>query len=274
MNTMQNTLYMPMPKNMIRHCPVSFAENDLFHNQVPFSMYADVKRGLITRANPFFINPPIDIKTKYMAEILSRPKGINGYSTANAETDALLYLHGNRDLFPQEIKKYLTECETLMLKSHMPKTLYLKLQKSSAWYELPEIDSNGILFSTIIRNDMKFIMNTTNVFVKDNFYVIKPKIQKYLLFALLNNLYSYYQLEKTGTPYGSGLLRIHPSDLEQLVLPDISEIEPSDIQKLIELSEDMIDHHHNHVQSITQIFSSYAIIPYNHVFQTCELSPT
>lgn len=57
-------------------------------------------------------------------------------------------------------------------------------------------NGKGIVFSYFVRNDMKFIMNNLGYLVRDNFYIIKAQIDEYLMFALLNNYYTYYQLEK------------------------------------------------------------------------------
>ena len=68
---------------------------------------------------------------------------------------------------------------------------------------------------------MKFVMNETSAFARDNFYVIKPKVDKWVLFALLNNYYTYYQLELSGKRYGAGLLKLQRYDIEELTFAGI-----------------------------------------------------
>ena len=54
------------------------------------------------------------------------------------------------------------------------------------------------MFSYFVRNDMKFVMNETGVLARDNFSLLNLKSISEVLFALLNNYYTYYQLELSG----------------------------------------------------------------------------
>ena len=87
---------------------------------------------------------------------------------------------------------------------------------------------------------MRFIDNSNGDIVKDNFYVIKPKIDYYLLFALLNNRYTYCQLYNSGKNYGGEMLKIQKYDIEDLKFPDISQFSSDDIRKLRDLAKKLI----------------------------------
>ena len=106
---------------------------------------------------------------------------------------------------------------------------------------------------------MKFILNETNIVIRDNFYVITPKINVFLLFALLNNLYTYYQLECIGKKYGNGLLKIQSYDFKNLSFPIINS--ESDIKELEKLSKLLIEtNNEDIIYEITKIISKYTNI--------------
>lgn len=256
-NLNREVLYLRLDNNIITPRIIQNIKKRLIMVPVSFHMYANVRRGLTTGANTIFINPAIKQRNKYVVDIISSPKSINGFSTSAATTDHLLWLHGEKKSFPKCIQEYLCRCEKTVINTQKPKTLFLKLQHSTPWYELSEIDSDGILFSYFVRNDMKFIMNTTNVLARDNFYIIKSHIDKYLLFALLNNLYTFYQLEKSGKKYGAGLLKLQIYDIESLEFPDISNISTHDKEQLIDLAKQMINTNEDMTIKLTMILSKY-----------------
>ena len=253
----KEVLHLQLHDNVITPRIMQSTIKKLITTPIPFHMYANVRRGLTTGANTIFINPSISNQTEYMVDIVSSPKSIAGFSTTGATTDHLLWLHGEKKDFPKVVQDYLFQCEETIRRDQKPKTLYARIQQSAAWYELTEIDSDGILFSYFVRNDMKFILNTTNVLARDNFYIIKPHIDRYLLFALLNNLYTFYQLEKMGKKYGAGLLKLQRYDIENLIFPDVSNISSSDIERLIELSMQMSSSNEDMTIQITKVLSNY-----------------
>lgn len=117
-------------------------------------------------------------------------------------------------------KTYLEKYKKEIQQSKKPAALYQKIWNNETWYNLPLKNSRGIIFSYFIRNDVRFIKNDTNFVVRDNFYIITPKIDTNLLFALLNNYFTFYQLELLGKKYGAGLLKIQRYDLEKIMFPN------------------------------------------------------
>ncbi len=261
----RDIIYLNLSNNVITPRILQSPTRKLITNPVPFRIYANVRRGLTTGANTIFINPPLKYKNQYVTGIVSSPKSVSGFSTSNAATDHLLWLHGEKKSFPKDVQDYLCQCEKAIIDTHKPKTLYMKLQQRSPWYELPEIDSDGIWFSYFVRNDMKFILNTTNVLARDNFYIIKPHIDSFLLFALLNNFYTFYQLEKMGKKYGAGLLKLQRYDIENLLFPDISNISVSDKEHLIRLAKHMVDTNEDMTAQITTVLSAYMNCTFNEI---------
>ena len=260
-------LHLSLSNNVITPRIMQCMKRSLISSSVPFHMYANVRRGLTTGANTIFINPEINQRDNYVVSIVSSPKSIIGFSTLNATTDQLLWLRGEKKTFPKRIQEYLCKWENTILSTQKPKVLYSKIQRSSLWYELSAIESDGILFSYFVRNDMKFIMNTTGVLARDNFYIIKPHIDKYLLFALLNNFYTFFQLEKIGKKYGAGLLKLQRYDIENLIFPDIRSISSNDIEQLIDLANEMIEKNVDMTTQVTMILSKYMNYSFDDIYK-------
>lgn len=226
----------------------------------PFSEFATVKRGLTTGCNKMYINPDLLCAgDECFRPIVSSPKSIDGYTTVNARLDRLFFPIG--DETPAEVFEYLEFWKNKIVKDQKPKTLYMKVNNSDRWYELREICGEGILFSYFVRNDMKFVMNETGVLARDNFYVIKPKVDNWIFFALLNSYYTYYQLEKSGKRYGAGLLKLQRYDIEALTFPKYTDISDDDKKKLKKLSRTLLERADAAIiDEITTVISKYSTV--------------
>lgn len=227
---------------------------------IPFSQYASVRRGLTTGYNAMYINPTFKKENSkaHLVSIISSPKSIVGYETKGAGVDDLLYVKDDENL-PDEVKKHIKKWEKKIRNTKAPKTLYQRMQKDKNWYKINWVDGKGIVFSYFVRNDMKFVMNNLGCLVRDNFYIIKAQIDDYLMFALLNNYFTYYQLEKSGKKYGAGLLKLQRYDIEALKFPDINFFSVDDKVELINLAKDLV-HTGNKVNiiKITEIMAKYS----------------
>lgn len=215
-----------------------------FSGGVPFRRYARVRRGMSTGYNKLFVNPLTTSleQEKSLIPIISSPKAIKGYSTRDALCDRLLLLPAQpaqntkceEMMLPEGIwKDYFQEAGRQILQEKKPLTLLRRIQHQECWYTLTPMDCNGFIFSYFVRQNMRFIHNSEAYLVRDNFYIIYPEINSWVLFSLLNNYYTYYQLEKQGRVYGAGLLKIQKYDIDNLVFPDL-DVMPKDIISLLE----------------------------------------
>lgn len=245
---------------------VSLRENEAFEEFLyPFCELATIKRGLTTGCNEMYINPDFLCEDNgCFKPIISSPKSIDGYTTLNARLDRLFC--PMEDAITDKISSYLDFWKNKILQEQKPKTLYLKVNSNDKWYEIREICGKGILFSYFVRNDMKFVMNETGVLARDNFYVIKPKVDKWVMFALLNNYYTYYQLELRGKKYGAGLLKLQKYDIEGLFFPDYDLILYSDKNVLTVLSHKLLESADiSVIGEITKLISKYSSISYKEI---------
>lgn len=226
-----------------------------------FSEVAKVHRGLSTGWNEFFINPDVENDMNKMS-ILSTPKAVFGYRTQGAICDALFVVNENRSL-SDDCLTYIGMAQKELAEKKKPKTLYEKYISGIPWYELNTIDSRGILFSYFVRNDMKFIMNDAGFLARDNFYIIqsRKKNGELLLFALLNNIYTYIQLECMGKKYGAGLLKLQRYDIENIMFPFPKEISNEDKICLVNHAKRLIESADKQcIIEITKVIEKYALI--------------
>ena len=223
--------------------------------------YSETRRGITIGANRIFINPPINDFNEHVVDIISTPKQIQGYNTENCSVDKILFIRkGEKPTREEEV--YLFNTKKKIKLEETPKGLYNKILKNTDWYAYNNINTKGIIFSYIIRNNIKFIMNNRDVVIRDNFYIINPEIDKYLLFALLNNHYTYLQLEILGKKHGNGILKLQKYDIDKIILPNIYKIEEVDIQVLIALGKRLHGVHDGEeiIKEINLIISKYANI--------------
>lgn len=230
--------------------------------RMPFSSISRVRRGLTTGCNGMFINPSLDSNTM---PIISSPKQIRGYSTHGADTDNLLVL--DSETKPGEtVKNYLNDWEYKIVATGRPETLAKKIKENKVWYSLNLFDCRGIIFSYFVRNDMKFVYNDSENVIRDNFYILYPTINKWICFALLNNLYTYYQLECAGKKYGAGLLKIQRYDIEELTFPDTGAFSNTDLSQMSKFAENLATTgNREFVDDITAIISKYTDVSYESI---------
>lgn len=240
---------------------------------LPFSQLASIRRGLTTGCNEMYINPDFEAEGNEACfrPIISSPKSIKGYSADNAHLDRLFF-PCEKSVTPKAIE-YIESWKKKIFREKKPKALCASAGKKNNWYELRETNGEGILFSYFVRNDMKFIMNDRDTAVRDNFYIIKPKIDRWVLFALLNNYFTYCQLEENGKRYGAGLLKIQTYDIENLTFPDCDKFFLRDKQLLIGLGKRLVRFgRRSDIDEITKVLSRYSPTSYGAIARRYELA--
>lgn len=235
-----------------------------------FKDIGSIRRGLTTGCNSMFINPVINCDEKYTKNIISSPKQVNGYTTAGSKYDKLLVV-SHDDFNEPSIDNYFGSWQDKILKEKKPKTLVNKIIKGDEWYRLNLFECDGIIFSYFVRNDMKFVFNRSGNIVRDNFYIIYPIIDEFICFALLNNYYTFYQLECFGKKYGAGLLKLQRYDLENLQIPNFCDFSEEDAYILRDLSKKLINNGTKKIISeITKVLSQYSDIGFEEISNEYE----
>ena len=200
---------------------------------------ANVRRGVTTGANKFFVNPPL-FTQDHLVDILSSPKDFNGYTTKKCKQDKLLVIASETEANEDELT-YLENCAMVILKEGKPQTLKTLIENGQNWYSITMPPSAQIIFSYIVRSNIKFVLNEGRRNVRDNFYMISAKTEDpLLLMALLNNYHVFLQLERCGKTYGKGLLKLQKYDIDAIDIPHPKRIAPEDKQELIRLAEKLV----------------------------------
>lgn len=228
-----------------------------FDKAVPLSWFANIRRGKSTGCNRIFINPRI-FGSQYLRNILSSPKDIIGFSTANAKTDKYLLITSKEAVLEEPVKEYLNHCAEYIKEQKAPKSLYKLILQEPHWYVTNDIGIGEIIFPYIIRNSIRFILNEKRFLIRDNFYSINSTLDRYLLIALLNNYFIGYQLEKLGKTYGNNMLKIQKYDMDNLMIISPETISYKDTERLKELSKELIESSNTNIMSdITSILAQY-----------------
>ena len=231
-------------------------ENEVSRNLIRLRSIASIRRGITTGANNFFVNPPLFTQT-HIVNILSSPKDFTGYTTKHCRQDKLLAIKSG-DTLSEEEDTYLENSATVILKEGKPITLKTLIDAGQPWYYITIPDSAQIIFSYIVRNNLKFVLNAEKCNVRDNFYMISSRYDSLLLMALLNNYYVYRQLENLGKSYGKGLLKLQKYDIDEIKVPHPDTIQEEDKAKLVQLSEELVKSSDEcHIDDITTLLAPY-----------------
>lgn len=224
---------------------------------VKLQTIANIRRGVTTGANKFFVNPPL-FTQDHLIDILSSPKDFNGYTTKKCKQDKLLVIASEKEANEEELT-YLENCAMVILKEGKPQTLKTLIENGQNWYSISMPPSAQIIFSYIVRNNIKFVLNEGERNVRDNFYMISANIENtLLLMALLNNYHVFLQLERCGKTYGKGLLKLQKYDIDAIDIPHPNRIAPEDKQELIRLAENLVATADEQIiTNITNVLSKY-----------------
>lgn len=199
---------------------------------------ANIRRGITTGANKLFVNPPLFMQD-HLVGILSSPKDFEGYTTKLSRQDKLLAIQKSEELTEEE-KAYLQNCANIIIREGKPLTLKNLIKSGTPWYFISIPATPQIVFSYIVRNNLKFVLNEGKRNVRDNFYMISSSYDPYLLLSLLNNYHVYSQLERCGKSYGKGVLKLQKYDIDGINVPRPEWIAQNEKERLIALSKELV----------------------------------
>ena len=162
------------------------------------------------------------------------------------------------DELNEEEATYLENSANVIQKEGKPQTLKTLIDEGQPWYYITVPATAHIVFSYIVRNNLKFVLNSEKCNVRDNFYMISSRYDSLLLMALLNNYYVFRQLEKLGKSYGKGLLKLQKYDIDEIKVPHPETVQEEDKEKLIQLSLELVKSSDDyHIDAITELLKPY-----------------
>ncbi|MEM6966888.1 MAG: SAM-dependent methyltransferase, partial [Bacteroidota bacterium] len=197
------------------------------------SDFASVMRGIATGANDFFFLTKdqvsdFQIPNEYIKRAVGRTRDVEG-DLVTAETLKELE-DKNRPTYLLSIGKEKTSELPKILQKYIQKgekqELHLKslIQQRKPWYKMEKREIPPLLFAYLGRRNTRFIKNEANVLPLTGFLCVYPhkKEKSYInkLWKILNHEDTIKNLRLVGKSYGSGAIKVEPSGLKKLPIPE------------------------------------------------------
>ena len=231
---------------------------------------ADVKIGIVTGANAFFI---IDKETAsknnlpkgYLTPILSKVKITKGldilptdFNRAKKENFRCLFLNTlNKKNFPHSIETYLENFPGDRAKN-------VTFSKRSVWYEPHQGETPDAFFTYMCNYAPRLILNlakTNSTNTIHRVYFKKPMSNSNQKLAIISLLTSFSQLsaEVEGRSYGSGVLKHEPNEARaiNLFMPPLKEDVIDEAYRTI----DTLLREGEHIDGIRKVADEYVLKP-------------
>jgi len=193
--------------------------------------FANVMRGIATGSNEFFFLTSEQVKeleipreffkraigrTKDVTESILTAKDIENLDKNNRPT--LLFSTNGHKTFPESVSNYLKYGENLGLPDRS------LIKQRNPWYKMEERKVPPLLFAYLGRRNTRFIKNEANVLPLTGFLCVYPIYddKEYVenLWQALNHPDTLENLRLVGKSYGSGAIKVEPSNLNKLPIPE------------------------------------------------------
>lgn len=197
------------------------------------SDFASVMRGIATGANDFFFltkdqTDNLNLPTKYLKRAVGRTRDVEG-DLVTAEMLKELE-EKNRPTYLLSIgKEELSELPKILqeyIEKGEKQELHLKslIQQRKPWYKMEKREIPPLLFAYLGRRNTRFIKNEANVLPLTGFLCVYPhkKEKGFInkLWKVLNHEDTIKNLRLVGKSYGSGAIKVEPSGLRKLPIPE------------------------------------------------------
>jgi len=193
--------------------------------------FANVMRGIATGSNEFFFLTSEQVKeygipseflkraigrTKDATESLLTTKDIENLDNNNRPT--FLFSTNGHYSFPKQVSNYLKIGE----EQGLPTRSLIK--QRNPWYKMEERKVPPLLFAYLGRRNTRFIKNEAQVLPLTGFLCVYPiyEDKEYIenLWQALNHPDTLENLRLVGKSYGSGAIKVEPSNLNKLPIPE------------------------------------------------------
>jgi len=210
-----------------------FSRPEQNHNGFKFHLndFANVMRGIATGSNEFFFLTAQQVKelqipkeflkraigrTKDATESILTAKDVEDLEKENRPT-YLLSINGH-DKLPKAITNYLKVGEEMGLPTRS------LIQQRKPWYKMERREVPPVLFAYLGRRNTRFIKNDAGILPLTGFLCVYPIyddkefVEK--LWQALNHPDTLENLKLVGKSYGSGAIKVEPSNLGRLPIPE------------------------------------------------------
>lgn len=210
-----------------------FSRPEQNHNGFKYHLndFAKVMRGIATGSNEFFFLTSAQVnefgiprefikraigRTKDATESTLTLKDVQELEEENRPT-YLLSINGT-DKLPKSITNYLKIGENMGLPSRA------LIQQRKPWYKMEKREIPPLLFAYLGRRNTRFIKNDAGVLPLTGFLCVYPiyNEKKFVekLWQALNHPDTLENLKLVGKSYGSGAIKVEPSNLNKLPIPE------------------------------------------------------
>ncbi len=247
-------------------------EKERYKNLIPFSMYAQVKRGIATGGNNFFclnkerikefglsknVCVPCITKSQDIQQLVLSDK----YFKELYEKNKKIYIFNGKEAKTITDFEYIKYGESLNIHK-----LFLTSHRNP-WFSLENKNSAPILLSVFNRNKIKVIRNKINIKNLSSFHgiyfnhtVSEDEINiffSYLLTPIAQSILSFNKRE-----YATGLNKFEPNDINNASILNVDIITMNDRKKILDIYNQLSQEDTDNLSYITQlnnIFLTYLI---------------
>jgi adenine-specific DNA-methyltransferase len=210
-----------------------FSRPEQKHNGFTFHLndFAKVMRGIATGSNDFFFLTSTQVtelgipkeflkraigRTKDATESIITLKDVQELERENRPT-YLLSING-ADKLPESVTSYLKVGEEMGLPGRA------LIQQRKPWYKMEKREIPPLLFAYLGRRNTRFIKNDAGVLPLTGFLCVYPLYddKEFIenLWQALNHPDTLENLKLVGKSYGSGAIKVEPSNLNKLPIPE------------------------------------------------------
>ncbi len=196
-----------------------------------FSEVASVDVGIVTGANKFFLVPDSTVEEfslqRWAHPMFGRSDHVQGliYTERDHRENKGTGLPANFLWFEEEQIERLPSNVRTYLNHGLDQKLHtrFKCRTRKTWYKVPSVYSAPVAMLKRAHHYPRLILNRADVFTTDTAYRIQALGMKpeALVLSFVNSL-TCLTAELEGRHYGGGVLELVPSEIERLLIPDLT----------------------------------------------------
>jgi hypothetical protein len=228
----------------------------------PLSDFADVQRGPTTGKNEFFCLTQNDvdeigIDESYLSPMVPSSQHVHGYDFREADWERaraegkpvwMLYHLDDGIEVPDSGSAPTIDCSAIQQYLHTGEEEYGLHESPTAgsrspWYRIRRREPTSVLVSYWSREDIRFVLNETDVRHINNFYgfsnVRLTRSELKALLAFLNSGVVDEVLRWHQRSYGEGLVKVEPNDLEDVPVLDPRTVDDDRVAVLANAFDDL-----------------------------------
>lgn len=186
-----------------------------------------IHRGISSIANGYFLFD--EKKFDEAIPIIKNVTKIKKYSVDN-EYSYILDLNSK---LSENTKCYLQKIEKKILETKDKyKALKEKISTKDNWYKINLKKCGNIIFNYYMRNNINFLLNSTNDYCSDNFYTLQIDENLYANFAILNSSLIRLSTLIKSRNQGNGLRKVQLYEFKNILTVNLSKLSNDSISEL------------------------------------------